>query len=251
MEEALRALILGPIHQPFLRLITENMDHNAFLKEADLMLAEICRYTGMNLPEDNWQMQISERLVTLVNIKDLLESPQRRKSKARKYLETQLPAEPVLKGVIVLHILGLLYAEKTELHILALMDELYLNKLIRDLVDGEEMLLLLKTSILSDRWLEKSVINSHTAFESLLQLQEARDYLQVNRYQEVLYCNKERLHLLLGALLTVYLMQLEPSKTKRIADYLNKGYHVVFKILKAAEASGYRIEIIQQMLSRT
>jgi hypothetical protein len=250
IEEALRELILGPVHQPFQRLVGDELDTKTSRNEARIFIKEVCRFTGIALPESLSFNLLTVRLDIIREYKQIVQKLGIKKGKALHYLETHMPAKPLLKSILVLRELGNLFTELPAMHIIALIDELHLDKQIRENITGEDSLLLLKALILLEEWFDNAELNLRKAFDVLLQIQEVRDYIQVNRYQEVLYCNKERLETLLGSLLVYTMITTAVEDKKGITRMLNKGYKVVQKILKTANTSGYSIDLMNQELGK-
>ncbi len=81
--------------------------------------------------------------------------------------------------------------------------------------------------------------------ESWLRDDEVQQWLQVNRYQDVLWFNKEAFERLLWWSLWVAVVDLTADPTVKPAEAARQvvaAYDVIRKLLRAAQSSGYRVE---------
>jgi hypothetical protein len=92
---------------------------------------------------------------------------------------------------------------------------------------------------------------AHKILNSLLKDSEARQFLHINRHQDILWFNKEDFEQLLWWMLMLAVIgtfsnpQMEkPEAAKKIATY----YDVVMKLHQAGEDSGYQVEKLTELL---
>ena len=248
IQDSLRKLILSPIHQPFNGLVKSESDQKVYIKDVRKFLDAVCQFTGLKKPESFSLEALSKRLELTRKGKQIFKQSGIKKAKILKELEKSFPDKSFLKIGFILRILGVFYTEQPEMHILALIDELHLHQIIRETNTGDDPLLLLKSLILTDDWFNLQNKSLKLSFEELLQVQEVRDYIQVNRYQEVLYCNKERLEELLTKLLIFDFMNRLAEEDKNANSKLSANYMTVQKIRQTAESCGYRIDLIVREL---
>ena len=100
--------------------------------------------------------------------------------------------------------------------------------------------------------MEKATENLPSALDALFQNQETNQFLQINRYHDVLYFNKESLQELLAAFLMIAFINLgqdESLDAKKVSKKLNLWYKTIDSILKSAQDAGYRVEAMQQLVS--
>jgi hypothetical protein len=85
----------------------------------------------------------------------------------------------------------------------------------------------------------------YAVLERLLRDTEAQGYLQVNRYQGVLWFNKESFERLLWWLYAVAVINItsQPGATpEEITEQVRTSYEIVRNVLTAAQESGYRLD---------
>jgi hypothetical protein len=158
---------------------------------------------------------------------------------------------------LIIHQLGQLQDENyREMISISWLDDLLLGKIIYQSLQNvgfnSHDMLLVRTLTLHHQWLENADKALPLAFDTLFQYHESNKYLQVNRYQDVLYLNKEALHELLGAFFITAIINLAQDKHTDAQYVTKKIIHwskIVRKILNRAESSGYRIVKMQELLS--
>ena len=135
------------------------------------------------------------------------------------------------------------------------MDEWLLGKLVagalRDLGLDEGAVAwsvgTVKILISHQRWFESDAPRRARAYQTLmswLRDSEVQQYLQVNRYRDVLWFNQESFDQLLGWMLTLAALEIsaDPSQTgDRVADEIVASYDLIKKLRRAAEASEYQV----------
>jgi hypothetical protein len=112
--------------------------------------------------------------------------------------------------------------------------------------EAEKNLLLLKITILIQEWFASNRNLSTSSFvKRLLSLQEIRQYLQINRYEDILWFNKESFTELLWWLKTIAIVS-ESVKTNLSSSAVIETSIAVDqtlrKLKKAADYSDYRVE---------
>jgi hypothetical protein len=179
----------------------------------------------------------------------------------KKFLLKNVPASTTLYIWLIIHQLGRLQDEDyAEMISISWLDEFLLGKLIHQTLENvfendqyaSHTLLLIKALTIQPRWLETASESLPAAIDALFQNQETQRFLQVNRYQDVLYLNKESLWELLGAFFAVAFINLaldEKPDAKEVNTKLREWYKSLNKIINNAKDAGYRIEKMQQLLS--
>jgi glycosidase len=99
-------------------------------------------------------------------------------------------------------------------------------------------------------WSAQGAVQADELVDTLLGDAEVQHYLQVNRYQDVLWFNKEAFHELLRGLLWVALIQASAHLlTAEATQKANVCYELLETLRQAADASGYRVEELVKLAS--
>jgi len=135
-------------------------------------------------------------------------------------------------------------------------DEWLLGKMINlvfhdlgfDEIQSRQALALVKILTSHQNWFkidgEKKGL-AYRIFKKLLEDQEVQQFLQVNRYQDILWFNKEAFEMLVGWLFTVAVIDSisnEQVKENEIAGMISDRYRIIQTSLKAEEESKYQVE---------
>ena len=122
--------------------------------------------------------------------------------------------------------------------------------MLRDLgMDEAEIgrvLTLIKVLTSHQHWFTVHVSQQKRAYrilESLLKDSEVQQFLQVNRYKDVLWFHKESFEQLLWWM--VLFVVIERSREEII-----EGYDVIQELYRAGEASGYQVERLLEVVDR-
>jgi glycosidase len=276
IETALKETFLSPVHQAFRELIASD-----FLKECEIeieepalkilvkkyesnlnrFLSEIKKYSGSSGDDQALKDDITRMFTYLIHIQQIDTFFGITENTALKFLQDKSPQLPILIIWLSVFDLGCLQDENyRELISLSWLDEFLLIKLISQSLgeislDEQEVwhrLRLIRTLTSIPFWLEKSEQNLPAAVETLFQYQEVRDFLQVNRYQDILYFNKECFEELIAAFYTCAIARLvkpgEPdliTLDRKITDL----YEIVHFLLEKVHEAGYRIDKLQELVS--
>jgi len=281
IEEALKETFLIPVHDPFREVMhprfvnylvstmantkinrqTEEELITQFRDKLTPLLSKIKKYSNASGDESELKDDLSDKFRYLLHINNLSGFLKLSRTKnitnALKFLQSHMINDYTLYVWLVVHQLGKLQDENyREMISISWLDDLLLGKIIYQSLQNEGFdshdMLLVKTLTLHRQWLENADQALPLAFDTLLQYHESNKYLQVNRYQDVLYFNKEALHELLAAFFMTAIINLAQEKDAD-AQYMTKKvihwYKIVRKILDTAESSGYRIANMQELLS--
>jgi hypothetical protein len=162
---------------------------------------------------------------------------------------------------IITHQLGRMKREiEYEVQSVSWLDEYLLSRIIAetfrqlglDDYQVNRQLLLLKALIIQNKLFDRNENNPVLIFTELIQNEEAQVFLQVNRYQGILYLSKESLEEILAAkfYLAVINLSLEKDKLtpKIIEKKLQLWYKNIKKIKSTAKKAKYRVEKIRECL---
>ncbi len=99
-------------------------------------------------------------------------------------------------------------------------------------------------------WHENGRTISDT-LEELLESEDIRSWIQVNRYHDVLWFNKEMFEYLMGWLFTVGILGAlsELEDEKEITTSLREQHRTIAKLLSASQDSGYQLENLLSLFS--
>jgi hypothetical protein len=223
-------------------------------------ISKIINYIGASGDEKKLKNDLSNKFRCMLHINDLVKFFNLSKTKhittAIDFIQSHLVDIQTLYVWLIIHQLGQLQDENYSAMIsISWLDELLLGKLIYQSLQEEGFdnhdMLLIKSLTLHPHWLDKANTALSPAFDSLLQYQESNKYLQVNRYQDVLYLNREVLQELLAAFFVTAIIGMAPNsgnQAAKLSKNISNWYKVIRKVLDAADAAGYRIDKIQESL---
>ena len=109
-------------------------------------------------------------------------------------------------------------------------------------------IVMIKILIRQQQWFESihpKNQSAYTLLRSLLQDEDVRHFLQVNRYQNVLWFNKEAFEQLLGWLVTIAVINLQSDPDldqSQIDDRIAEQYRIIQQLDKAQSKSDYQVE---------
>jgi hypothetical protein len=276
IDLALKETFLSPVHHAFRELIASD-----FLKECEteteepvlnqlekrfevnlsLFLKEIKNYSASPGNDQALKDDLTRMFRYLLHIQKIDEFLGITENAALKFLQDKSPQLPVLIIWLCVYDLGRLHDENyREIISLSWLEEFLLYKLILqsltevspDEQDVWHKLRLIKTLTVIPFWLEKTEQNLPVALETLFQYQEVRDFLQINRYQDVLYFNKECFEELVAAFYTSSIAKLlnQDELDLLIVDQkITDWYETVHFLLEKVQEAGYRIDKLQELVS--
>jgi glycosidase len=289
IDEAIKEIFLQPILYPFKELVNPGMFNwlidnlalpgvsnqdqiQAALSETEQKMAHLVRkinqLIGCEADDQALALETKNELSVALN---LFRLDQRYPSEADSYKKISQfinpKNEPYLWGILFswlfTHGLGKTLCEDntTIEHSYSLINEWLLGKVAAQTLDElqpaysseAESIALLKILVAQQSWVA-NVPKKKPALkllETWLSDPEIQDYLRVNRYEGVLWFNKEAFDNLLRSLLSVALISniSKGSEVLEKTSTLNlKGYKIIRKIHKAAKKSGYQIEKLLQLV---
>ena len=109
-------------------------------------------------------------------------------------------------------------------------------------------IVMIKTLVRQQQWFESihpKNKSAYTLLRSLLQDEDVRHFLQVNRYQNLLWFNKEAFEQLLGWLMTIAVINLKSNPdlaTTQLDDLIVGQYRIIQQLDKAQAKSDYQVE---------
>jgi glycosidase len=265
VEETLKETFLAPVHQPFNNLVSENIilllsaakisasDKQKFrsnyTQNMDRLLSELQRYFNLDSDISGVAKHKSKMLTALFKLllpdelfKDLKRTEQ-------KKLITLIGSQKNMLAVyylwIVLHDLGTLQdKEFATMLSLAWFDELLFAKITKNALvaagypegDMDFSIRLLRATIAQSEWIDYYFKDPTVALHTLFETPESNNFLQVNRYHDTLYFNKEAFEQLINALVITTL--LSRGFGKKVVTAVSS----LLKLKSSAEKAGYRIE---------
>ena len=284
INEAMREVFLQPVHHRFRELLNPGMfnwvadnrltltqpkndNYIIVLQEVEeklnLLLEEIKELTGVTLEPEQVVKDILARLSIVMSL-PMLEKEAGKRDPAVSYLLTHLSNSPLVWGSLLtwvfLHALGKIagtedYQEVSRSWI----DEWLLGKLISGALqemqveqgDTWRAVSLIKIITAQHGWCREVETGKEPAYRVLqewLKDEEVHRYLGVNRYQDLLWFNKESFDELLWWMYLVGVIhamaEVDEEEKTDLPDIasIQSCYQVVKSIQKAAEASGYQLE---------
>jgi glycosidase len=284
IDEALKEIFLQPVHHPFKELVNADMfqrlmDARVTQPDGQLdvslvdeveektahLLSEAKQLTGGTGDEAAITLDIRRKLEAILQLA-ALESryATTRSSKyksAANYLSETLHDDPVTWGGVLswlfVHSLGKILTEVDyEGQSRSWIDEWLLGKIItgvlRDLglddVRAWHTVTVIKLLTTHQRWFETQVSEKTPAYqilESWLRDSEVQGFLQVNRYQDVLWFNQEAFEQLLWWMLLVatIVLNAEPDRsTTEMTKEIVQCYDIIQQLRQAEQQSEYQVE---------
>jgi len=285
MEEALRETFLRPIHRPFKELMNEDLlrrllksrpekgkapDAKGILNEIDgklrNLLHEIKQFTNGTGNTDKTAEKLKKEFEIALQLGMLdkkIDCPGSRKYQTalkmiRKHLATDDSQWTNLFMWLFIHRLGEVvepasFVEESSNGF----NEWLLNKIVEDVVyrlgwaggDVQRTVLLLKILLRHQQWWKISSGKKQLPGELLQKMlrdPDVQSWLQVNRYREVLWFNKESFDELVTWLLIMAMIDILQSgglnKPEKICADVIKQYDIINKLVLAEKKSEFRID---------
>jgi hypothetical protein len=284
IEEALREVFLQPVHHPFRELVNADMFRRLvdarvtkpggqpdpdLLDEVEQktahLLTEVIRITEYSsqpaeVPDQSYTavaQQIRRKLEVILSLETRpLPSPLRQDIVSG--LDDNPAAWPTLLGWLFTHALGRV-ADETHFAQVSRtwIDEWLLGKIaagaLRDLLSDEDAAWWAVTTIKiltsHQRWFDGDgdgqADRACRVLESWLQDDEVRHLLQVNRYQGVLWFNKEAFEQLLWWMMVLAIVTIGADpllSASEVDEGITACYDLVTRLERAKDESGYQIE---------
>jgi hypothetical protein len=285
IDEALKELFLQPIHQPFKELVNAGLfrqlldarvtrprgqpDNNLLEGVEQKMLhllQAIKQLQGTGGDEAAVAGDVRKQLDTVLRLPTLVNwFPQPISSEvvaALEYLEISLTDQPQqwgpLFGWVFVASLGRIAGNGGFAHLSRTwIDELLLGRILLDALrrlgledhSARQAVCLVKLLTTHQRWFETQAPEKKRArqvLESLLRDGDVREFLQVNRYQDILWFNKEAFDALVWWLLLLAAIE---DRGKEPAQLL-AHYHVIQDLRRAEQQSEYQVEKLLAALNQ-
>ncbi len=256
MQEALQETFLVPIHYPFKEIINtgflnfayDNLSdtnkwknvQQEFKKKYSNLIYEIIRYQKLNLdPEKN----ISDTIKNFNNIFVYFNSGF---VIDKKDFKDNLSI--FVCWIIIFNISKLFESKDSSVQSIALLDDWLFGKIINHLFydinnnesESAKKYLLLKILLLFPDWMIKAEKKLTQSVNSLFSNQHVSRFLQLNRYQEILFLNAESLSELVLAFYHITAIDQDITE-KDFTKTSNQFVKTIKKINSTAKASGYRV----------
>lgn len=269
VEEALKELILSPVHEPLRRLIgapaldafTANpaAQRRVFKRRAEEFVRAIGEFTATG--GDAAAVQgIMAGLDALIEIRNSLKGGDPAAAYLRKGTEAWRGFAGIALVWIVMHNIGRLKSpDSPAAQSAALMDELLLGKVIAETLHGcgldawsaGQHAALIKILAGYHNWYDAaSPGKSVEALRDILNDSDARSYLLFNRHDGVLWYNKERMEQLLYWLCAVSALgMLAEDKGGKPGEEIRRRYLVISGMLDMTARSGCEVEKLLALIS--
>ncbi len=265
VDEALKETFLAPVHTPFHKLFSdkiiflltaEKMSPSGkkellsnFTPNVNALFSELQKYFNISSDYSSLVNEEQDRLSTLLKLKNPSQAFKTTDAKIRKSIITLIKSED--KNIIVYYLwnlladLGAIQDENFKAMLsVSWLDELLFSKMIRNTLietgvsveDTDAILNLLRTLIVQWDWNTKYAKDPVMALYALFEQPETNRYLQVNRYQEVLYFNKESFLQIIRSLSILQII--EKGFTKTTAIHISK----LLALQNLADDCGYQVE---------
>ncbi len=281
IEEASRELFLKPIHKPFRELINtdtfqtlfrartpqaENEPDPELIDELSVkilfLLKEIKKIIGSSGDESTVEREIRYKLLSVLQILSLKNQVKKNKSKTiLKRIEKFLNDNPQYWACVIswvfIHAIGKIaevksYKEQSRSWI----DEWRLGKVITEAVENlrtdktnsQKLIQIIKILTAHQRWFdphESKSLNPSYILENLLNDNDVQQFLGINRYQSILWFQKERYEELLNWLLIIAVIDAASDtdrSTSEIENLIWDRYSAVEILQNAEKKSEYRVE---------
>ncbi len=281
IEEALREVLLQPVHYPFRELVNARlfrrlMDARVTEPDGQLdaelvyeveqkmahLLREIMRIANRESREAAIAREVRQKLEAILCL-ETRSFPQDLVSRLRD----DPAAWPTLLGWLFTHALGKV-VDETDFEQISRswIDEWLLGKIIADalqdlgLDEGAAWQAVTTIKVLTShqRWFEMQAPKqkgkrAYQVLESWLKDDEVQQFLHVNRYRDVLWFNKETFEQLLWWMLLVAVVAIsaDPLRpTTEVAQEIAACYDVRKELQRAEEESGYQVETLLETVKR-
>ncbi len=265
VEEALKETFLAPVHSPFYNLFSEDIIllllaekisaqkktslSADFSLNLNILIRELQNYFNISGDFTNLANEQNKLFNALLKFKNPDQLYKKTEVKIRKKITSLIQSENqnilVYYLWIILNNLGAIQDKNfTAMLSLSWFDELLFSKIIRNVLiesgipepEADHILNLLRALIIHSDWNAKFRQDPVPALHALFEQPESNKFLQVNRYQDNLYFNKESFEQLIRAfsILAIFAGGFAKASTSQIEDLL--------KLLIKADECGYRVE---------
>jgi hypothetical protein len=290
IDEALKEIFLQPVHHPFKELVNADMfqrlmDARVTQPDGQLdislvdevegktaqLLGEAKQLTGGTGDEAAITRDIRRKLEIILQLPILesryAETRNSRNKSAENYLNETLDGDPVTWGGVLswlfVHSLGKVLTEVDyEGQSRSWIDEWLLGKIttgvLRDLglddMTAWQTVTAVKLLTTHQRWFEMQISEKTAAYqvlESWLRDSEVQGFLQVNRYQDILWFNQEAFEQLLSWMLLVATIVLNAESGRsatEVTEEIVRCYDIIQQLRQAEQQSEYQVEKLLAVL---
>ncbi len=281
IDETLKEMFLRPIHQKFELLMNAKMIgrikknivtpnkkriENKLLDEIEnnylALLEEIKNYSSQKTDVKKLAKMIRlkfEKLPELKNLQSISKTePIKKASKfLLDFIEDEDKFWEIMTSWLFVSKLGKVVDEEDFENLSrSWIDEWLLGKIMNSVFqelgskepESWQALVMVKILCSSQNWFENIADKKRPLYQLLNTLLEdplVQQYLQVNRYQDVLWFNKEAFESLCGWLFAVTLINcfcLQLGSEKKFLNEIQEGYELILSLTKAQEQSEYQVE---------
>jgi hypothetical protein len=284
VDETLKELFLRPIHQKFTALMNADTIQRLFstkvttkkskpvikiLDEIDTkyleLLNEIKNFTQTNRDVAAIASDVRNELQTIVQLRNLdkrfASSRSKNLKNALAFLkdsssQSQFHCSILFGWTLVRHLGRILTDEDYEAQSRSWIDEWLLGKIITPVFNdlgfedrqSWQAIALIKILTSHQNWfkIDKEIKGrAYRMLKRLLEDQEVQQFLQVNRYQDVLWFNKEAFETLMGWMFEIVFIDIDKNKTmsqKELGSTITAKFEIIKSWQKAEEQSNYQVE---------
>jgi hypothetical protein len=226
------------------------------------LLLETKRLSGGSEDERTLAREIRYKLETILQLPILSRRIPGIEPKIKEYLKEKLADDltiwNTLLGWLFVHALGKVVSRKDFPEVSrSWIDEWRLGKVIKGVL-GElglddtaswELITIIKLLTSHQGWFEEK--NAYQVLVSLLKDNEVQQFLQINRYNDILWFNREAFDDLLWWLMMLAAVEISSDLQRpanRVAKDLEDCYGMVQNLKDAKEKSGYQVEKLLELL---
>ena len=272
IEDATQELFLRPIHHQFKQLVSAGMFQRL------VTVVEKQRSKGIPSVSSKLKGEIEEKTLNLLReIKHFTSGTGDEMGLAKEIMAKldimlamphppehlpQMPPSASHLGWLFVHTLGKITGKVGEIEeqSRSWIDEWMLDRIIAGTLDELglddkgvwEALLLMKIFTAHQHWfVNGEKLNIYKALESFLNDSDVQQFLQINRYKEILWFNKETFELLLSWMLftgTIAIASEEQTEKSKQAQTMKALYAAVDQLYKASLASQYQIGRLMELI---
>jgi hypothetical protein len=269
IEAARLEILLQPVHRPLMELVNADLfrrlmnervievgaqPDDAVLDEVEgkarLLVRAIKEFTGGQGDDALVAREIRDRLEVALRLPTLMEGEIG--DYVRKHLSDEEAAWGVLFGWLFVHSLGKAVTEiDFEEHSRSWLDEWQLGRMLAGVLRGlgldegsaDYAVTLVKLLTAHQRWFERVDMDGmYEVLSSLFRDSDVQRALQLNRYGETLWFNKEAFEQILWWLFVTATVAYSPTPPDRPATEIFTFWRALNKLRQASGASGYQVE---------
>jgi len=289
IDEALRETFSQPVHQPFKELVNPGMfrwlidnvvtesgkqPNTQPLDEVEgkmaYLLSEIEKFIGADGDKLALAREVRGELETSLLLPIMVDglslSGPRKYSGIKKYSVIKRSSSTFtygcLFGWLFVHSLGkIVSTDNFQEQSRSWIDEWLLRKVIaatlQDIglseVEASKAVTLIRLLTSHQDWTEYDVpkaAKSYTVLDRLLRDDEVREFLQINRHQDILWYSKESFEQLLWWLFMISIVKATADKPQPSSDAqkaIKKSYDLVRRLRRAGQKSGYQVKELLEL----